>query len=149
MRKLTRFRNVQPIVQHDPFRTLESFFSDFFSDEIGRNPIIRPAANIYEDKNGRFYIELSAPGFDKKDFKVELDGQLLTVSAQKEETKEEKDKKSYHQEFSGYEIKRSFTLGEDLDTETLNAKYENGVLRIFIDRKEEAKPKPVKKIEIQ
>jgi len=149
MRKLTRFRNVQPILQHDPFRTLESFFSDFFSEEVEKNPVIRPAANIYEDENGQFCIELSAPGFDKKDFQVELDGQQLTISAQKEETKEEKDKKSYHKEFSSYEIRRSFTLGEDLDVETLNAKYENGVLSIYIDRKEEAKPQLVKTIEIK
>src|SRR5690625_7702167 len=94
MRKLTRFRNVQPILQHDPFRTLESFFSDFFSEEVEKNPVIRPAANIYEDENGQFCIELSAPEFDKKDFQVELEGQQLKKTTQNKETQEEKDKKT-------------------------------------------------------
>lgn len=149
MKHLTRFRTAHPILQHDPFRNLESFFNDFFSEEGEKSRVIRPAANIYEDKNGKFCIELSAPGFDKKDIDIELNGHLLTVSARKEESKEDDNQKSYHKEFSSYEMERSFTLGEDMDVESLNAKYENGVLSIYIDRSEEKADDGIKKIEIQ
>lgn len=149
MKHLTRFRTAHPILQHDPFRNLETFFNDFFSEEGERSRVIRPAANIYEDKNGRFCIELSAPGFAKDDINIELDGQQLTVSARKEKMKEEENRKSYHKEFSSYEIERSFTLGEDLDAESLNAKYENGVLSIYVDRTKGKVDEGVKKIEIQ
>lgn len=150
MRNLARFERSRPVIQHDPFRTLESLFNDYFDHENQGPQKVRPAANIVEDKDGKFCIELSAPGFDKNDFNVELDGRQLTISARKEESKEsEGDQKTYHKEFSSYEIERSFTLGEDLNAESVNAKYENGVLNIYIDRVPEATKASTKKIDIQ
>lgn len=152
MRTLRNYHRSSPVYQ-DPFRAFESFFNAFL-DEDGKGEKrhfgkIRPAANIVEDKDGQFCIELSAPGFEKDDFNVELNDRVLTVSARKE-TKEETDDegKIYHREFSSYELERSFTLGEELDPGSLNAKYENGILNIRIARKPEV-AELSRKIEIQ
>jgi HSP20 family protein len=106
-----------------------------------------PAVNILENEN-EFVLELVAPGMKKEDFKIELNNQLLTVSAEKEEANESTD--NYRRrEFNIRSIKRSFTLPKHIvDENRIEAHYEAGILKLMIGKKEEAKPKPVRTINI-
>jgi len=97
-------------------------------------------------------VEVAAPGMNKKDFKIQLDGNLLTLSSEKTEQSEEdsKDEKYSRREFSYQSFQRTFTLPKDVvDADKIQAKYENGLLHLEIPKKEEAKVKPPKQIQIQ
>ena len=103
--------------------------------------------NIKEtDKNYR--IEIVAPGFEKTDFKVSLEQQLLTISAEKKNEVKEENEKQIRNEYSYRSFKRSFTLDEKTDGTKIDAKYVNGVLTLNLPKKEEVKP-AVKEINIQ
>jgi HSP20 family protein len=132
--------------------TFNSFVDDLFAefpvlyknDQNGKTSV---PVNIKEtDKN--YNLEIVAPGFEKADFKISLDQQLLTISAEKKnEVKEEKEKQ-IRNEYSYRSFKRSFTLDEKTDGTNIDAKYVNGVLILNLPKKEEVKPL-VKEISIQ
>ena len=108
-----------------------------------------PSVNIKENTDA-FEVEVAAPGFDKSDFNIELNNDLLTISSEKKEENEVKeDEKVTRREFSYQSFTRSFTLPELVEDEKIAAKYENGILSILIPKKEEAKPKPIKQIEVK
>lgn len=108
-----------------------------------------PTLNIKETKDS-FLVEVAAPGFEKSDFKIELNNDLLTISSEKKLNNELKDgERITKQEFSYQSFSRSFTLPEHVDEEKISAKYENGILSIDIPKKEEAKPKSPKLIDIK
>ena len=103
--------------------------------------------NIKEtDKN--YSIEIVAPGFEKTDFKISLEQQLLTISAEKKNEVKEENEKQIRSEYSYRSFKRSFTLDEKTDGSKIDAKYVNGVLTLNLPKKEEVKP-VVKEINIQ
>ena len=93
---------------------------------------------------------MAAPGMKKSDFRIELDGNLLTINSEATNQNEEKDGERYtRREFSYQSFQRSFTLPKEVvDSDKINARYEDGVLRLLIPKKEEAKPKPAKMIAI-
>ena len=94
-----------------------------------------PPVNIVE-KAASYQVELSAPGFEKADFAIKLEGNILNISTeQKVETKEETDK-LIRKEFSYKGFKRSFTIDEKIDAENIAAKYENGILKLELPKKE-------------
>lgn len=108
-----------------------------------------PSLNIKENKDS-FFVEVAAPGFEKFDFKIELNNDVLTISSEKKLSNEVKDgERITKQEFSYQSFSRSFTLPELVDEEKIAAKYENGILAINIPKKEEAKPKSPKLISIK
>ena len=98
-------------------------------------------ANIHETKEG-YHVEISAPGRNKEDFKVNLENGLLTISFEKKEETENKDYKTIRKEFSLRSFKRSFSLDEKINTAAIQAKYENGVLKLYLPKKEEAAVAP-------
>lgn len=102
--------------------------------------------NINENENG-YHIEFSAPGRNKEDFKINVDKGLLTVSYEKKE-QPVKEFKSVRREFSCHSFTRSFSLTEKIDADRIEAKYENGILKVFLPKKEEVKNTP-KQISIQ
>ena len=109
-----------------------------------------PNVNIRE-KNDSFEVEMAAPGMSKNDFSIELDGNLLTISAEKNEKREEKnDQEKYIcREFSYQSFQRSFNLPKDVvDIEKIKAHYEDGVLQLNIPKKETAKQRHPKMISI-
>lgn len=129
----------------------DNIFDDFFKDiskTVGRDSstYARPAVNIVENKEG-FSIELAAPGLTKEDFNVSVEKNTLTISANKE-AKQEEDVKYRRKEFSYFSFKRSFHLPNSIDANNITAKYENGVLSLALAKKEEAKEKPARTIEI-
>ncbi|RKO72487.1 Hsp20/alpha crystallin family protein [Sphingobacterium puteale] len=107
-----------------------------------------PAVNIKENGD-TFEVEVAAPGMAKDDFKVTLDGNLLTISSAKEEKNEEQTDNYTRREFSYQSFQRSFELQKDVvDQDNIQARYENGMLRLTIPKKEEAKRKEPRLIEI-
>jgi HSP20 family protein len=100
-----------------------------------------PAVNIIEGENG-FRLEVAAPGLTKEDFKINLESNVLTISAQKEQKSEETNEKYKRKEFSFNSFRRSFTLPNTIDGEKIAASYTDGVLNIELPKKEEAKKTP-------
>ncbi|MDT8308152.1 MAG: Hsp20/alpha crystallin family protein [Bacteroidales bacterium] len=118
-------------------------FFDLLDDERGSIP----AVNILETEDN-FKIELAAPGFEKEDFKVDLDKNVLTISSEKEHKQEEKDEKFMRREFSYAKFSRSFNINDSIDGEKIHANHKNGILTVVLPKKEEAKAKPPKQITI-
>ncbi|MGJ1327574.1 Hsp20/alpha crystallin family protein [Sphingobacterium siyangense] len=107
-----------------------------------------PAVNIKENADS-FEVEVAAPGMAKGDFKVTLDGNLLTISSAKEEQNEKHHDNYTRREFSYQSFQRSFELQKEVvDQDNIQARYENGMLRLTIPKKEEAKQKEPRMIEI-
>lgn len=97
--------------------------------------------NIHETNEG-YHVELNAPGRNKEDFKVNVENGLLTISYEKKENTEQKDYKTIRREFSFRSFKRSFTLDEKINADAIQARYENGVLKLYLPKKEEVKVSP-------
>lgn len=110
---------------------------------------VLPAVNIKESED-RFDLELSVPGFKKDDINIEVDENILTISSVIENSAEDKDEKGNYmrREFSRTAFKRSFTLPETINEDSINANYEDGILTLTLPKKEEAMPKPKRLIEI-
>ena len=96
-----------------------------------------PPANILETKEG-YLVELSVPGRAKEDFQIKLEKGLLTVSFNKKEASDTQDMKVIRKEFSYQSFKRSFSLDEKINITGIQAKYENGILNVYLPKKEEA-----------
>lgn len=114
----------------------DSIFTDsFFS---GRDMALVPAVNICETAD-HFHVELAAPGLTKEDFKINLEHKMLSISVQKELTNEEEGKNFSRKEFSYNSFTRSFTLPDSADENAIVAKYNEGILKVEIPKREEAK----------
>ncbi|TAN15296.1 MAG: Hsp20/alpha crystallin family protein [Chitinophagaceae bacterium] len=109
-----------------------------------------PACNIRETGDN-YEVEMAAPGMSKDDFKVTLDGNLLSISSEKSEQSEDNDddEKYSRREFSYQAFQRTFQLPKEVvDADKIKARYENGILHLTIPKREEAKQKPPRLIEI-
>ena len=109
----------------------DSFLSDRFTSRV-------PAVNVAET-NDNFHIELAAPGLEREDFKINVDKDVLTISADKKTENREEHKKYSRREYSYTSFTRSFTLPETIDYNNIVANYKDGVLKVAIGKKEEAK----------
>lgn len=136
---------------------MPSVFDDFFKpwdllvddSRIMNRMANVPAVNIQENSDN-YTVSLAAPGLKKEDFKIDVEGNMLSISSEKEETKETKEETFSRREYSYNSFSRSFTLPEDVKMEAIDARYENGELKIVLPRKEEAKKANVtKKIEVK
>lgn len=138
------------------FNELPMLFNDFANRDLfnwnssnfsNTNTTI-PAVNIKETAEN-YVVEVAAPGMAKKDFKVELDGNILTISSERADQKDENDSRYSRREFSYESFHRTFNLQKDVvDVEKIEAKYENGLLHLLIPKKETAKQKPPRLIQI-
>jgi len=133
-----------------------SLFDRFFDGEMfdwsNRNfsntNTTLPSVNI-KDNADVFTVEVAAPGFVKADFKIELNRNLLTISSDKKVENETKEGEVFtKREFSYQSFTRSFTLPQIADGDKIEASYDNGILTVLIPKREEAKPKPARMIEI-
>lgn len=110
---------------------LEDFFDDFFPVE--RKPLIRNEelkCDIYE-KDGKYHLEMDIPGFEKENISVECENGYLTITAAKEETKDDSSKKYIRKERSYSKYQRSFYVG-DINSEDINAEFKNGILNVVV-----------------
>ncbi|MCD6223743.1 MAG: Hsp20/alpha crystallin family protein [Deltaproteobacteria bacterium] len=101
-----------------------------------------PAVDIYEDKSN-IYLDVEIPGMKKEDVKVKVEDKTLTVSGERKLEREEKKEGYYRMERSYGSFCRSFYLPDNVDPAKIKAKYESGVLKLSIPKKEEAKPKEI------
>ena len=107
-----------------------------------------PAVNVKE--NDKFYeVELAVPGLSKKDFKITAESGILTVSSEKTEEKEQKEKDYTRKEFEYSSFSRSFTLPENVNEEDIKAAYEDGILKLSIAKHQMSQPKAKKAIEVK
>lgn len=142
---MLRSRNFFPSIVDDFFGKDYLPGSHLLESETG---ISMPSVNIIEGKED-FRIEVAAPGLEKNDFHINLENNVLTISSEKERNDEQREERYMRREFSYTSFRRSFSLPNTVDADRIEAKHNNGVLCISIPKREEAKVKPAKQIEIK
>jgi HSP20 family protein len=141
-------------VNNSPFH---KSFTNLFDELVNELPILGtrewtkdgfafPPVNINETADA-FHLELNVPGRNKEDFKVNVENGLLTIGFEKKEETKSDEYKTIRREFSYKSFKRSFTVDQQIDANNIQAKYENGVLKLLLPKKEQAKD-AVKQINI-
>jgi HSP20 family protein len=145
------------IRRNENYPAWSNFFNDFFNrdwmDWTTRNfsdtNTTLPSVNIIEGEDS-YEVDMAAPGLEKKDFKIELSHGVLTISSEKKTDNEtKKGKQVTRREYSYQSFSRSFTIPQTVESEKISARYENGILKVVIPKKEEVKSRPVKSIEIR
>lgn len=123
--------------------------NDFLEGLFDEDAPAMPAVNVVEKEN-EFAVDLSVPGFDKDDIDIEIDKNQLTISASNESKNEEKDDKDrvVRREFSASSFERSFVLPDNIDTEKISARQENGILKLSLPKRQNAPEDAVKKIAV-
>jgi HSP20 family protein len=133
-------------VNNNISRSIDGMMKELFSDfpntvvkNFKEDGLHFPPVNITQKPNG-YLLELAAPGLEKTDFNLKLDNNLLTISADRKTAAAEENSQLIRKEFDQRSFKRSFTLDEKIDRENITAKYENGILRLELPKKEIFKP---------
>lgn len=136
--------------QHPVWGEFPTLFDDLFN-EWNTGSVMRtttPAVNVRETEDG-FDLEMAAPGFTKDSFNIKLENETLTISSALKNDKEEKKENYTRREFSYQSFKRSFTLPKNVvDAENIEAKYEDGILKLSIPKMDAVKTKPARTINI-
>ena len=123
----------------------EFFNTDFWPNFLDVNKRYSvPAVNIMEEDN-EYRIEVIAPGIDKKDVKINLEDDVLTISSERKEENEEKNKHYMRREFNYTAFSRSFVVPEEVDAEKISAEHKNGILTLHLPKKEEVVKKTQKR----
>lgn len=125
---------------------MEDFDRNLFSRQNGRQQMT-PAVNIRENEEG-FVLEMAAPGMQKSDFKINLDNNVLTLSAEKQEEKEENTERFSRREFNYGSFCRSFNLPKTINLDKIKADYKDGILLVSLPKREEAKVAVNRQIEV-
>ncbi|MBP8946786.1 MAG: Hsp20/alpha crystallin family protein [Bacteroidales bacterium] len=151
-RKEEKTMALLPASRSDNFlpRIIDEFLGDDFLKDFFYMPeqFNAPAVNVSEDEN-KFQIEVAAPGFNKDDFKVSLDNDVLTIQSEKTEEKEEKDKRYRRREFNYQSFSRSFIVPDYIDKEKIEAEYKDGILYLNLPKMKERIEKKGKDIKIK
>lgn len=136
------------------YSEVPSIFDDFsvlrnlFQLGVSKPVNTAPSVNVKETETA-YELEIAAPGLSKDDFKINVEGQTLTISSEKEIKEEEKEKTYTRREFSYTSFKRSFNLPErTVETDKITATYTNGVLHLYIPKIEEVNNKLSKTISV-
>ena len=147
-KEITRKNNVTGLP------SFSSWFDNFFDNSIGteflsnfNTGITLPAVNIKETNND-FILELAIPGMKKSDFIIDVENKILSISSEVTKEQEEKDEIYTRREFGYSSFKRTFTLPDSIESDKVKATYEDGILMVTLPKREEAKQKPPKRIEI-
>ena len=135
---MVRFNN-RPVLD-----SLESIFNEVMTDFPGKwnaafSANWKPAVNIHEAPEA-YHLEMNAPGRKKEDFQVSVDNDQLTIKLETKESKAEDNYKTVLREFSFQSFERSFHIGEGIKTDAIQAKYENGILKLLLPKKAEKVP---------
>ena len=139
------------VKKNNNYKSIDGFMKEIFNEfpsavskAVREDVLHYPPVNII-DKANVYSVELSVPGYIKADFSIKLDNNVLTVSTEKKEQNAIENEKFIRTEFALKSFKRSFTLNEKIDTESIAARYENGILKIELPKKESfnAAPKDI------
>jgi HSP20 family protein len=131
-------------------RYIPAYWDDFFNDRVfsGMSRFNRtPSVNIVEDEK-EFRIEMAVPGMTRDSFKIDLENDILTISSEKREEKEEKDHRYMRREFGFGTFNRSFRVPETIDQDRIGARHHEGILVISLPKQEEVIQKAARQIEI-
>ncbi len=128
---------------------IENFLGrDFIPSVFGNEWVNKtPAANVVETQDS-FRVEVAAPGMKKEDFKINVENDLLAISAEKQTENKDETEKFTRREFNHGKFTRTFTLPETVDAEKISAQYVDGLLKLTLPKKEESKEKGAKEIKI-
>ena len=128
----------------------DDFFNDRFFNQLGKDGHRHhsPAVNVMEDEKA-FRIEVAAPGVSRKDFHLDLENDVLTISTEKKENKKDQKANYLRREFNYQSFKRSFQLPETVDQDSIQASQDSGVLTVNLPKREEVVQKASKQIEVQ
>ena len=139
------------LVHRNTDQLFTSIFDDFFGNNIFDSRTLKrnhlPSVNILDNEKF-FELNLAAPGKNRKDFIIELEDQILTISSESFTNNDDSDNFT-RQEYRYDNFKRSFRLPDSVNTSLIKAKYENGILSISLPKHKEAIPEPKKQIEIK
>ena len=126
-------------------KSLNGFVNEFFNEfptavgkTVREDLLNNPPVNIEETPDD-YLVSILAPGYQKSDFKVSLDNHLLTISSEKREEEIAEGNKLIRKEFSQRSFKRSFTINEKIEADSITAKYDNGILYLTLPKRETAK----------
>ena len=133
-------------LHHPARKSFDSVVDDFLNTipglwNEGYNGINLAPVNIHETAEG-YHLDVSVPGINKEEIKVNVDKGLLTISYDKKEENKSEDYKTVRREFSNRSFKRSFTVADQVNADAIQAKYENGILKLFLPKKEQVKETP-------
>ncbi len=132
------------LIQHQPVpnasrfdQFVDEFFNRGLNSFLGSDYFVSsPSVNVFET-NTDFLIEVAAPGLEKQDFEVKVEGEFLIISSEKEQrTEQETDGKYLRKEFNYATFSRSFRLPESVQADKIKAAYENGVLKLTLPKSE-------------
>ena len=136
------------------FPSISSWFDDLALGEFPslltsnfNTGISLPKVNIKEESEA-YIVEMAVPGLKKSDFNIDIDNKTLSISAELEEDSQKEEDGYTRREFGYSSFKRTFTLPETVDDEKIEAKYNEGILFVTLPKREEAKQKPPRNIEI-
>ena len=139
------------LVHRNTDQLFTSIFDDFFGSNIFDSRTLKrnhlPSVNILDNEKF-FELNLAAPGKNRKDFIIELEDQILTISSESFTNNDDSDNFT-RQEYRYGNFKRSFSLPDSINTSLIKAKYENGILSISLPKHKAAIPEPKKQIEIK
>lgn len=139
------------VKMNNNYKSIDGFMKEIFNEfpsavskAVREDVLHYPPVNII-DKANIYSVELSVPGYIKADFCIKLDNNVLTVSTEKKEQSSVENEKFIRTEFALKSFKRSFTLNEKIDTDNIAARYDNGILKIELPKKESfnAAPKDI------
>lgn len=133
-------------------RNWSNWIDDFFGIETVPSTFVNtgmtlPKVNIKETKD-EYFVDIAVPGMKKSDFNIDLDNEVLTISAEVKSEEKNENENFTRREFGYTSFKRTFTLPDTIDDSKIKAAYEDGILSINLPKREEAKPKPSRVIEI-
>ncbi len=137
-----------PTTKVYPFGLINSIFDRNLADFVGHDghANFQPSVNVSENDQA-FLLELVAPGFEKSEFSLRVENEQLIVEGKRESTTEQTEKKYNRREFQVSSFQRMFKLPKTVNQDSVQAVYENGVLKITLEKIAEVKPVP-KTIEV-
>ncbi|MEM6515682.1 MAG: Hsp20/alpha crystallin family protein [Bacteroidota bacterium] len=134
--------------------SISSWVDDVFENGLGtgflsnfNTGMTLPAVNIKENADS-FILELAIPGMKKSDFDIDVDNKVLSISSEVKTEDKTEDENYTRREFGYSSFKRTFTLPETVNSDNVSASYVDGILEITLPKREEAKEKPTRRIEI-
>lgn len=130
---------------------VDQLFNDFLRNDYHENYLNNcensPATNVFETEN-EFKIQIQLPGFSKENLNINFQNNVLTIKVEKENTEKQEEYKYAHREFEAFNFEKQFRVPKTVDSEKINAKFENGILNILLPKKEEALEKAPVEIKV-
>jgi HSP20 family protein len=134
---LNKRQTLLPSIFDDFFKPWKEWDRDIYGD-TAFNVLTVPFVNVIEEKNS-YKLSLAAPGLKKEDFKIDVEGNILTISAEVEDEKKEKDNTYSRREYNYSNFSRSFNMPESINKDKIEAHYDEGILKLKLPKNESAK----------